>query len=202
MLHSLRQTAQTYKRIPSGNTSLPNNVGGQGRKTSIAYFSTKRNRNEHIPPARGRKPLPMGEVALRSNDGEGKPVSQKYLHSDKHWLLSERCYRCAFCFTIASLPSQSRSARQGRVAAPSVCFAVACILLAAAPTAPPCFRRWRRSSPLPQRGSLGRSAPCPLYKYTENPVGKGRSAGKTQKNRFPSCKTGQNALFYSHSLTV
>ena len=25
---------------------------------------------------------------------------------------------------------------------------------------------------------------------------------KTQKNRFPSCQTGQNALFYSHSLTV
>ena len=42
---------------------------------------------------------------------------------------------------------------QGRVAAPSVCCAVACIPLAAAPTAPPCFRRWRRSSPLPQRGS-------------------------------------------------
>ena len=49
--------------------------------------------------------------------------------------------------------SQSRFARQGRVAAPSVCFAVARILLAAAPTAPPCFRHWRRSSPLPQRGS-------------------------------------------------
>ena len=42
--------------------------------------------------------------------------------------------------------------RQGRVAAPSVCCAVACILLAAAPTAPPCFRRWRRSSPLPLVG--------------------------------------------------
>ena len=39
-----------------------------------------------------------------------------------------------------------------RVAAPSVCYAVACILLAAAPTAPPCFRRWRRSSPLPPEG--------------------------------------------------
>ena len=78
MLHSLRQTAQTYKRIPSGNTSLPNNVGGRGRKTSIAYFSTKRNRNEHIPPARGRKPLPMGEVALRSNDGEGKPLGEPF----------------------------------------------------------------------------------------------------------------------------
>ena len=35
-----------------------------------------------------------------------------------------------------------------RVAAPSVCFAAARILLAAAPTAPPCFRHWRRSSPL------------------------------------------------------
>ena len=44
--------------------------------------------------------------------------------------------------------SQSRFVRQGRVAAPSVCFAAARILLAAAPTAPPCFRHWRRSSPL------------------------------------------------------
>ena len=29
------------------------------------------------------KPLPMGEVALRSNDGEGKPFTIKPLHSDK-----------------------------------------------------------------------------------------------------------------------
>ena len=50
-------------------------------------------------------------------------------------------------------PLSRACARQGRVAAPSVCFAVARILLAAAPTAPPCFRHWRRSSPLPQRGS-------------------------------------------------
>ena len=49
-----------------------------------------------------------------------------------------------------------RFARQGRVAAPSVCFAVACILLAAAPTVTPCFRRWRRSSPLLlTRGGIG-----------------------------------------------
>ena len=33
-----------------------------------------------------------------------------------------------------------------RVAAPSVYFAAARILLAAAPTAPPCIRHWRRSS--------------------------------------------------------
>ena len=50
-----------------------------------------------------------------------------------------------------------------RVAAPSVCFAVARILLAAAPTAPPCFRRWRRSSPLLlTRGGFGMSAKFPL----------------------------------------
>ena len=52
----------------------------------------------------------------------------------------------------ASVLALSGASRQGRVAAPSVCFAVACILLAAAPTAPPCFRRWRRSSPLLPRG--------------------------------------------------
>ena len=117
-----------------------------------SFSPSERRPGGLFAPAGRPKPLPLGEVALRSNDGEGKPVSQKYLHSDKHWLLSERCYRCAFCFTVASLPSQSRSARRGRVAAPSVCFAVACILLAAAPTAPPCFRRWRRSSPLLPRG--------------------------------------------------
>ena len=52
-------------------------------------------------------------------------------------------------------PSLLRNAT-ARVAAPSVCFAAARILLAAAPTAPPCFRHWRRSSPLLlPRGGLG-----------------------------------------------
>ena len=44
---------------------------------------------------------------------------------------------------------QRLSSTSLRVAAPSVCFGPWCgprILLAAAPTAPPCFRRWRRSS--------------------------------------------------------
>ena len=66
----------------------------------------------------------------------------------------------SFNLSIAALPwgrfsfvqPLSLLRRQGRVAAPSVCFAVACILLAAAPTAIPCFRRWRRSSPLPLVG--------------------------------------------------
>ena len=52
-------------------------------------------------------------------------------------------------------PSLLRNAT-ARVAAPSVCCAVARILLAAAPTATPCFRRWRRSSPLLlPRGGFG-----------------------------------------------
>ena len=46
----------------------------------------------------------------------------------------------------------SGASRQGRVAAPSICFALARILLAAASTVPPCFRHWRRSSPLLPRG--------------------------------------------------
>ena len=79
-------------------------MGGQGRKTSIAYFSTKRNRNEHISPARGRKPLPLGEVALRSNDGEGKPGTKEHLHSDKHWLLIESSYRCVFVLSQHPCP--------------------------------------------------------------------------------------------------
>ena len=51
-----------------------------------------------------------------------------------------------------------------RVAAPSVCFAFARILLAAAPTVPPCFRHWRRSSPLLlPRGGLGSRAKLAGY---------------------------------------
>ena len=65
-------------------------------------------------------------------------------------LFSPKRYRkrCGLALSVSS-----QAPRQGRVAAPSVCFAAARILLAAAPTAPPCFRHWRRSSPLPQRGS-------------------------------------------------
>ena len=133
----------------------------------------------------------VGEVALRSNDGEGKPVSQKYLHSDKHWLLSERCYRCAFCFTIASLPSQSRSARRGRVAAPSVCCAVACILLAAAPTAPPCFRRWRRSSPLPPKGEPWAERPVLCTNTPKTLSERGGLRAKRKKIAFPLAKRGK-----------
>ena len=71
---------------------------------------------------------------------------------------------CALSGASRQLPQRERSSTSpsrlrratARVAAPSVCFAVARILLAAAPTAPPCFRHWRRSSPLLlPRGGFG-----------------------------------------------
>ncbi len=125
-------------------------MGGQGRKPIIPHVSPKRYRKRCGLP----KPLPLGEVALRSNDGEGKPGRKEAQAQRWAGSLSERYYRGAEQFGSGlALSVSSPAPRQGRVAAPSVCFAAARILLAAAPTAPPCFRHWRRSSPLPQRGS-------------------------------------------------
>ena len=55
-------------------------------------------------------------------------------------------------FSVSVLALSVTFGDTARVAAPSVCFAAARILLAAAPTAPPCFRHWRRSSPLLPKG--------------------------------------------------
>lgn len=69
----------------------------------------------------------------------------------------------ASSFKRSGLPMVLRT----RVAALSVCFALACILLAAAPTISPCFRHWRRSKLLPPLGELSAeqteralAAPC------------------------------------------
>ena len=70
-----------------------------------------------------------------------------------------------------------------RVAAPSVCFAAARILLAAAPTAPPCFRRWRRSSPLPQRGSHWQAGPLPTGRPRPDMTQKGGPCYRGQQLR-------------------
>ena len=136
-----------------------------------------------------------------SDDGEGKLVSKEHPHSAMHWLLSERYYRSSCNFPAASLPSQALRAKAGLRHPASASLSLASCWPLPQQLLPVSAAGGGRRR-CPQRGSLGRSAPCPLYKYTENPVGKGRSAGKTQKNRFPSCQTGQNALFYSHSLTV
>ena len=95
---------------------------------------------------------------MQSNDGEGKPVSQKYLHSDKHWLLSERCYRCAFCFMIASLPSQAlrASSPKGRAFGEEGNFPARQCLPSIGEVA-----RRRRDGEVPFR--CGSRAGCPSY---------------------------------------
>ena len=90
--------------------------------------------------------------------------------------------------------SQSRFARQGRVAAPSVCFAAARILLAAAPTAPPCFRHWRRSSPLPLVGEP-LAKPFTLRGLPKPPLGRGGGTASAVTERLsPAAAHGQAPL--------
>ena len=99
------------------------------------------------------KASPFGR-GVTEGDGEGKPGRKEPLRSDRQAFCQSDTIAASELFgSILALSVSSQAPRQGRVAAPSVCFAAARILLAAAPTAPPCFRHWRRSSPLPQRGS-------------------------------------------------
>ena len=95
-------------------------------------------------------------------DGEGKPVIKESPYSDEQGLSQRESISLRSMLIVSGLAlSVSLRDATARVAAPRVCFAVACILLAAAPTAPPCFRRWRRSSPLPPEGEplASRSGP-------------------------------------------
>ena len=64
-----------------------------------------------------------------------------------------------------------------RVAAPSVHIVQSTrVLLAAAPTTPPCFRHWRRSSLLPTRGGLGKEVG--LYEMPRAPLLAGAVAAR------------------------
>ena len=104
--------------------------------------------------------------------------------------------------TVSILALSVTCGDTARVAAPSVCFALARILLAAAPTATPCFRRWRRSSPLlPEGEALSEPERC--AKNCKNPLAnlpemryntsRGKSAGNrisaslAQSVRAPDC---------------
>ena len=77
--------------------------------------------------------------------------------------------------TVSILTLSVTCGDTARVAAPSVCFALARILLAAAPTATPCFRRWRRSSPLLPKGEA-LSEPERCAKITKTPCKPPRDA--------------------------
>ena len=136
--------------IDSIGLHLPSHkMGGQGRKTIIPLFSPKRYRKRCGLP----KPLPLGEVSPKVTE-RASPAGKSRGRSDRQAFCQSDTIAVQELFGSGlALSVSSPAPRQGRVAAPSVCFAAARILLAAAPTAPPCFRHWRRSSPLPQRES-------------------------------------------------
>ena len=99
------------------------------------------------------------------------------------------------------MPSQSRSARQGRVAAPSVCFAAARILLAAAPTAPPCFRHWRRSSPLPPKGEP-LAKPFTLRGLPKPPLGRGGGTASAVTERLSLARASRSGSVLVQPLSL
>ena len=138
----------------SGNTRhfshLPSRINGRARPQTHYTTRFAKKIQETMPPA---KASPLGRGGT-DGDGEGKPGRKEPLRSDGQALCQSDAIAVPELFGSGlALSVSSQAPRQGRVAAPSVCFAAARILLAAAPTAPPCFRHWRRSSPLPQRGS-------------------------------------------------
>ena len=104
------------------------------------------------------------------------------------WPLRHGCtVRAGFAF----IQPLSLLRRQGRVAAPSVCFAVARILLAAAPTAPHCFRRWRRSSPLPLVGEP-LAKPFTLRGLPKPPLGRGGGTASAVTERLSLARASRS----------
>ena len=104
---------------------------------------------------------PLGELAGASPTERARPLTANPRHSDSIALTKSLPIAAQRLFP-AGLALSVTFGDTARVAAPSVCFAAARILLAAAPTAPPCFRHWRRSSPLLPKGEAlaGRIVSC------------------------------------------
>ena len=128
---------------------------GQHKSGNTRHFS-------HLPSRikwAGKAANPLYHTFRQKDTGDAK--SRTFLQRKGSPL-----YNLSVCF-----------ARQGRVAAPSVCFAAARILLAAAPTAPPCFRHWRRSSPLPLVGEP-LAKPFTLRGLPKPPLGRGGGIAK------------------------
>ena len=107
------------------------------------------------------KALPLGELAGASPTERARLLTANPRHSDSI-ALTKACLSLRLRLFRAGLALSVTFGATARVAAPSVCFAAARILLAAAPTAPPCFRHWRRSSPLLPKGEAlaGRIVSC------------------------------------------
>ena len=76
LAHLLRPDGRLFSHLVQFNSFLPS-VAGHFRFCPVGLCSS----SSDLPGL--PTPLPLGEVALRSNDGEGKPVSREPPHSDK-----------------------------------------------------------------------------------------------------------------------
>ena len=127
---------QAVAGLDSGALLLP--------RHRASLVQTKADRHANGSPFGG-----AGEELATRLRGQGR--CQIALHSDSIALTKSLPIAAQRLFP-AGLALSVTFGDTARVAAPSVCFAAARILLAAAPTAPPCFRHWRRSSPLLPKG--------------------------------------------------
>ena len=107
-------------------------------------------------PANGSPSGGAGAKRLR-----GQARHERFAHAAISRLFVRAMLSLRPRITVSILTLSVTCGDTARVAAPSVCFALARILLAAAPTATPCFRRWRRSSPLlPEGEALSEPERC------------------------------------------
>ena len=98
------------------------------------------------------KASPFGRGGIAQAMTERASPSPESRHAAINCLFGRAMLSLRLLFSVSILALSVTFGDTARVAAPSVCFAAARILLAAAPTAPPCFRHWRRSSPLLPKG--------------------------------------------------
>ena len=98
------------------------------------------------------KASPFGRGGIAQAMTERASPSPESRHAAISRFFGRAMLSLRLLFSVSILALSVTFGDTARVAAPSVCFAAARILLAAAPTAPPCFRHWRRSSPLLPKG--------------------------------------------------
>ena len=117
--------------------------------------------------ARSAKGSPFGRAGAKRLRGQARHERTAHAAISRLFVRAMLSLRPRIVVSILALSVTCGDT--ARVAAPSVCFAAARILLAAAPTAPPCFRRWRRSSPLlPEGEALSEPERC--AKNCKNPL--------------------------------
>ena len=111
------------------------------------------------------------------------------------------------CSLSAALPSQALT-RQDRVAAPSIRYASLASCWPLPPTAPSCFRRWRRSSPLLPKGEplAYRTAFCQtpkVYSDVKDSALLQRAAASEQASLSSCCESlSQGTTFYDNKSFV